>query len=294
MAQPFKMSKLDNLSLIIVLALAALTGFVWYLALFSRPIAEARIYFLDVGQGDAELLILPGGIKILTDAGPNQKILQSLQKVLPAGDRYIDIGVISHPQADHFTGFNYLLDNYKFGVFVFGGRSDSAGAGGWQTLLDKIKSQKIPLLTVSAGGGVKIGGNNISFLSPDNAYINSAELNDVGLVELIKTSSFRALLTSDTGVNIENYLIQKGVALKADILKVAHHGSKYSSGESFLEAVNPKVAVIEVGANNKYGHPTKDVLANLASVAAKIFRTDQNGSIEIFAENGKLKIFAEK
>lgn len=289
-----KMSKSDNLGPIIVLALTALAGFVWYLVLFSRPITEPRLYFLDVGQGDSELLILPGGIKILTDAGPNQKILQSLQRVLTAGERYIDIGIISHPQADHFSGFNYLLDNYKFGAFVFGGRSDSAGVGDWQILMDKIKSRNIPLLAVSAGDGIRNGGNRIDFLSPDDAYIQSAELNDVGLVELIKTGSFRALLTSDTGENIESYLIKKGAELKADVLKVAHHGSKYSSSEPFLEAVNPKVAVIEVGASNKYGHPTKDALANLASVAAKIFRTDQNGNIGIFAENGKLKIFAEK
>jgi len=288
------MRKLNNLSTVLALALLCLTAFVWFEIFAGRPSNVPRMYFLDVGQGDSELAIFPSNVKVLTDAGPDKKVSQSLNNALGAGDRYIDLGIISHPQADHFNGFNYLLDNYKFGAFIFNGRSDSPPNAEWQALLDKIKARKIPLITLLAGSDIKSGEDRIDFLSPDNNYIQSAELNDVGFVELIKTGFFRALLTADIGFNIEDYLIKKGVDLRADILKVCHHGSKYSSGESFLKTVNPKVAIIEVGAGNKFGHPTAEALVRLASVSAKIFRTDQNGTVEILPAGGKLEVFTEK
>jgi competence protein ComEC len=106
--------------------------------------------------------------------------------------------------------------------------------------------------------------------------------------------AFKALLTADAGFNIEDYLIKNNVNIAADILKVGHHGSKYSSSEEFLKAVNPKVAVVEVGAKNTYGHPAEEALSRIASIAAKIFRTDQNGTIEVLADSQKLKVYAEK
>jgi competence protein ComEC len=160
--------------------------------------------------------------------------------------------------------------------------------------LEKIKAQNIPLVTLAAGDRVRYTENQIDFLSPDGNWIQSGELNDTGFVELVKAPAFRALLTADTGFNIEDYLVNKNIDIRADVLKVGHHGSKYSSGDAFLAAINPKVAVIEVGENNRYGHPTQETLARLAASVAKVFRTDQNGNIEIFAENGKLKVFAEK
>lgn len=288
------MRKIDGLSTIVILSLIALSLFVWGEILLKKPIFAPKIYFLDVGQGDSELLVLPGNVKILADAGPNQKILESIGKVLGRSDNYIDIGIISHPQLDHFNGFNYLLNNYKFGAFISNGRTDSPGVEEWQTLTNKIKSQKIPLITLAAHDRIRIGTDQIDFLSPGPEHIQSAELNDTGLVELIKTASFRALLTADTGFNIEDYLLDAGVDIKADILKIAHHGSKYSSSESFLRMVNPRVTIAEVGARNKYGHPTPEIISRLASIKSKIFRTDQNGTVEIVSDGQKLKVFTER
>lgn len=287
------MRKLNNIGTILALALLGLTAFVWFEVFASQPDNIPRLYFLDVGQGDAELAVFPGNIKVLTDAGPDKNVLSSINGAI-GNDRYIDIGVISHPQLDHFNGFNYLLDNYRFGAFIFNGRTDSPAAGEWQTLLDKIKSRHIPLLTLGAGDKVEYASSEIDFLSPDKNFIQSAELNDTALVELIKTAWFKALLTSDAGSNIEDYLVKSGVELSADILKIGHHGSKYSSSEEFLQAVQPKVAAIEVGVNNTYGHPTAETLARLTSIVAKIFRTDQNGTVEVLADNQKLKVYTEK
>ena len=288
------MKKWDEVSLFVIVAVLALGIFVWYQVLFTGPATRPEIYFLDVGQGDAEIVVLPGNIKIMTDAGPDQKVVSSIEKALSKGDKYIDIGIISHPQLDHFNGYNYLLDNYTFGAFIWNGRQGEKTVPQWAALLEKIKSKNVPLVTLAAGDRIRYQNNQIDFLSPDGNFIQSSELNDTGFVELVKTSEFRTLLVADIGFSVENYLVRRGADIKADILKAAHHGSKHSSGADFLRAVGAKVAVIGVGDKNRYGHPTKEALNRLEAAGAKIFRTDQNGTVKIFAEGRKLKIIVKK
>lgn len=281
-----------TLSVVIIVALIALTVIVWR-DIFSvaGTSRNAHAYFLDVGEGDSELMVLPGNIKVMTDAGPDDSVLTSIEKVMPPGDDYIDLAVISHPQIDHFNGYYYLLDHYRFGAFIWNGRDDAATVQEWPTLLEKIRSKNIPLITLMGDDAIHYKDSEIDMLSPDPGFLASAELNDTVLVELVKTAGLRALLTADIGSNIEDHLLAQGIDVRADILKVAHHGSKYSSGDVFLAAVDPAIAVIEVGAKNKYGHPGKETLARIASSTnATVLRTDLNGSIAVSAENGKLKI----
>jgi competence protein ComEC len=221
-------------------------------------------------------------------------MLGSLEKALP-GKQYIDLALITHPQADHFNGYNFILDHYGVGAFLYNGRDDDPGVAAWTDLKNKIAAKHIPLITLAAGDSVRYAGNEVDILSPNPEFRESAELNDTGLVEMITTAHFRALFTADIGFNVENWLAQNIKDLHADILKVPHHGSKYSSGDAFLRAVDPSVAVIEVGAKNVYGQPGAATLARLASSThAEIFRTDQNGTVEIYYENGKLMIVREK
>ncbi|OGY99616.1 MAG: hypothetical protein A2945_03150 [Candidatus Liptonbacteria bacterium RIFCSPLOWO2_01_FULL_52_25] len=288
------MKRSNGLSIIILFALAALTGFVWYQLVFGAPVNSLRMYFLDVGQGDGTLAVFPGGVKVLTDAGPDRKVVASLEKVLPPGDRYIDIATITHPQLDHFNGFNYVLDHYGVGAFITNGRSETKTVREWPEFLKKIREKNIPLITLGAGDGIRYDTNRIDFLSPNVGFLQSAELNDTGLVGLLQTPEFRALLVADIGFNVEDYLVSQGTDLRADILKVGHHGSKYSSGSEFLKTVRPKIAVIGVGERNTYGHPAKEALERLTATTQHIFRTDLNGTVEIRAENGKLKVFTGK
>ena len=284
----------SNLSRLIIFALVVLDLLIWQGIIFVKGEESGELYFLDVGQGDSELLVLPGGVKILTDAGPNQKVLESLEKVLGPNDRYLDLAIISHPQLDHFNGFNDILNRYRIGAFIFNGRTDATALGEWGTLMTKIKEKKIPLITLASGDKIHFRENQIEIISPSRDFIQSAELNDTGLVELVKTPAFRALLTADIGANVENYLLKKFSTedLQANILKVGHHGSKFSSSEDFLKTVEPKVAIIEVGSKNRYGHPTKEAMGRLeATGISKIFRTDKNGTIKVIAEQGRLRVF---
>jgi competence protein ComEC len=288
-----KLSAIDTLSAVIVVSLVVLDSFVWF-TIFQTHAARAagtRDYFLDVGQGDGELIIFSENIKVMTDAGPLDRVLDSLEKVLSQNDHYIDLAIISHPQLDHFNGYNFMLDSgYRFGAFIYNGRDDGPSVTAWPQLIQKIKEKNIPLITLGAGDRIRYEKNEVDMLSPDKAFAESAELNDTGFVELVKTPEFRTLLTADIGFNVENYLVKGGFDIRADVLKVGHHGSRYSSGDAFLEAVNPKIAAVEVGAKNTYGHPGKETLARLASsTKAKVFRTDRNGTIEVWSDKGKLK-----
>lgn len=287
------MRKFRPFGLIALLLLIGLDAFVWYKIVFERPSGASELYFLDVGQGDAELLLLPSGAKVLTDAGPaNLRIVRELEEIPSLADRYIDIGIISHPQLDHFGGFLQLLDRYRFGAILVNGRMDAEATGEWSSLTGEIRERDIPFIPIGAFDRILNGDAAIDILSPDEVLVQSAEPNDTGIVELVRTPSFRALLTADTGMDIEQYL-KDTFDLGAHVLKVGHHGSKYSSGSEFLKEVSPDIAVIEVG-ENRYGHPTEEALGRLGETGAKVFRTDQNGTIRIVGEGNKLRVFAER
>lgn len=299
--------RFDMQSFLFLAALVIADLVCWRQMIFALPAAGSalpRADFLDVGQGDAELMLFPGNIKVMTDAGPDGAVIAGLETALGAGDRYIDVAIITHPQSDHYGGFSYVLDHYNIGAFIYNGRNDSPGVASWPALLAKIKAKHIPLITLGKDDVIHIGtdsknGNigigEIDLLSPDKVFAESGELNDTGLVELVKTPQFRTLLTADTGFNVQDALVTQGVSLRADILKVGHHGSKYSTDDLFLRAVDPKIAVIEVGAKNTYGHPAKETLARIAaSTVAAIVRTDRDGTTEIWRDAGVLHMKKEK
>ena len=287
------MKNTHNLSFIIFFLLTAALFYVYWLVFAYGAGGEPKFYFLDVGQGDSELVVFPGGMKIITDAGPDSKIVKSAERVL-GEDKYIDLGLITHSQLDHFNGFYYLLDHYNFGAFIINGRTDAAAKSEWDALFAKIKEKNIPVIVLSAGDKIRFEDNSIKIISPGPEFISSGEPNDTGLVELISAPPVRAIFTADTGSNIEDFLIKQKIDLSADILKVGHHGSKYSTSDEFLKAINPKVAVIEVGAKNVYNHPTPETLERLKNASVPVFRTDQDGTVTVTAEADKLRIFKEK
>lgn len=280
-----------NLIILIVFSLIIFDIFIWQQIFFSRPDKNLNVYFLDVGQGDSELVVLPGGVKVLIDAGPNSKVIDDLTSILGTTDRYIDLIILSHAQTDHFTGLIDVLKRYKVGVFIFNGRDGTAES--WLELVNLIKENKVPTEILVAGDAVINADSRFNFLLPDKNFVSSADLNETALTSLLNSQNSKILFTGDIDAKLENYLLQKYDLKNVGILKVAHHGSKFSSSENFLKEISPKIAVIEVG-KNSYGHPTPDVLKRLASVGAQIFRTDKDGTIKLAINNGKINIFKSK
>ena len=279
-----------NRLILIMIFLVVFDFFIWGLILFEPVNKNLQVYFLDVGQGDSELVILPNGPKVLIDGGPNNKVINELASVLRPTDRYIDLILLSHPQTDHFTGLIDVLKRYQVGVFIFNGRSGTVDS--WSKLIKVIKENKIPAVVLAAGDKIHYLNSQFNFLLPDKNFIENTDLNETTLVSLLQSQNSKILFTGDIDAKIEDYLIRK-YDLDIDVLKVSHRGSKFSSGEKFLSNISPKIAVIEVG-KNSYGHPTKEVLKNLASVGAQIFRTDKDGTIKLLINNQGISIFKKK
>ena len=243
----------------------------WQIRNLNASKEDFKIYFLDVGQGDSALVVLPGGVKMLIDGGPpNGKLLENLGKILSPTERYIDLVMLSHAQLDHFGGLIEVLNRYRVGAFLDNGRPGEVKA--YADLEAVIKKNSIRRIVLAAKDKINYMDSRFKILSPDAEFLTSKELNDTAIVAELSSNNAIALFTGDIGFDVEKALV-KNYSLSADILKAAHHGSKYSSGNGFLSELKPKIAVIGVG-KNSYGHPTKETLGRLTNIGAKIYRSD--------------------
>jgi competence protein ComEC len=261
---------------------------VWSVVYAESPSAPGVLTFvvLDVGQGDALYIESPTGVQVLIDGGPGDTLLQELPSVMPALDRSLDAVVETHPDADHIGGFSELLDRYEVGSFIEPGVSkDTATA---KRLEEKIDEKKIPRIIARGGMSLDLGGGaRLDILYPDHAVSNlpSDKANEGGIVARLVYGESEALLMADVGAGVETHLLKFNTeALDSDILKVGHHGSRFSSSKEFVRAVSPDTAVISVG-KNSYGHPTAQTLGTLKEVGATLFRTDENGTVRCISDS---------
>jgi len=283
-------------SKIILIFLLLLAGLVWGVAA-QLPDGWLHLVFCDVGQGDA-ILVVKGSNQVLIDGGPNEKVLTCLSNHLPFWDRQIELVVATHPEADHLTGLVSVIQRYIILQIV--SNSLLADSGIFQKFRTEVVNRQIPVHSPQAGEEIKIGEIKLKILYPLeklgqeivwktleeskilglSAY--TGNFNKTAIVALLEFGDFQALLTGDVGVKEEEkFLPSLG---EIEVLKVAHHGSKYSTSEEFLAATRPKLAVISVGANNRYGHPAPEVLERLRTVGAQVCRTDLEGEIEIVSD----------
>lgn len=284
---------------------------IWSLVVARGGGQGLKIWFFDVGQGDAQFLDFADGNQILIDGGPDGKILQGLGKAMPFYDRDIDLMILTHPHKDHIFGLIEVLKRYKVGKIILP-KVDFDSAF-YKEFFEIVREKDIVLEYLGSGDEIKIGDfAEFDFLSPEiqgSLLISSGhnkfsadnesfgakgqDLNDLSLVAKFIYGENSILFTGDAGGNIEKEILAEGYNIKADILKVGHHGSKYSSSEEFLKAVSPKYAVIQVGEGNKYGHPTEQALSRLATIGAKVLRNDLNSDI-LFTINGReIKIYEQ-
>jgi len=270
----------------------------WYLVLQSQKVETgAELYFLDIGQGDSQLVILPAGggqagsIKVLIDGGPTDAVLANLSEIFSPIDRRIDVVVTTHPQLDHFAGLVDVLNTYDVGVVVGNGRKGEIEP--YREFHAALINHKVPYVQLEEGDGIRIGDARFDILAPNKQEVLSGELNDTCIVALLTTPQFKALYTGDIGANIEERLV-KDYNLDVDVLKVGHHGSRFSSSEAFLKELSPDIAVIEVGSKNTYGHPTKQALERLGEFTQRILRTDKDGLIKIEYASGGLAVYSVK
>jgi len=257
---------------------------------------DVELHVLDVGQGDAALLRTPGGRWVLLDAGPAWDGGDAGRRtILPYLRRHggtLEAFVLSHPHTDHVGGAATILA--ELGPRTYWDAAFAGGSVAYIASLTMARKEGIEWRRVHPGDAMTLDGVRISFLAPDSVWtVGLLDPNLASTVTMIQYGVVRFLLVGDAEKEEEDWLLREyPTGLRADVLKVGHHGSSTSSSDAFLAAVKPRAAVISVGARNHYGHPSNDVLRVLANVGAEVFRTDQSGTVIARTNGRRLEIEA--
>ena len=224
---------------------------------------------------------------MLIDGGPDASVLEKLGRVMNFYDRYIDIILLTHPEQDHMNGLIEVLRRYNVGEIVFTGIIRDTAQ--YQEFINLIKNKNIPVKIAYQGEIIDFGdGINLNILYPFENLENKklSDSNNSSIVSRLVYKKFELLLTGDIEKSVENKLIKEKVNLTADVIKIAHHGSKTSTSEAFLKAVNAIMAIIEVGKDNKYGHPHQEVLDRLKNLI--VLQTGTEGNIQLLTDGEKI------
>ena len=286
-----KQRKFDFKIRLAVMGISILSGFFIY----YTPSKGLDIQFMDVGQGDGIFIKADDGTTITIDGGSSDVKNVAKYRMIPcikaSGTGVIDYAVITHADKDHISGIEEILNmNTENGLTIRNlvmphvSYEDEA----YDELLTAAKTKGIQVLYIKEGDTMKLGKVEIKCIHPDGKYI-SDNRNDYSTVLSLKYENFSALFTGDIPAEIEKSIINK-IDNNYTILKVAHHGSKYSSDMEFLKKVMPAYSVISVGEDNSYGHPGTETINKLKSLNSKILRTDLSGEIEIFSKENNMEI----
>ena len=250
---------------------------------------ELKIYFVDVGQGDSTFIVTPKNETILIDGGGSLgtdfDVGEStlLPYILDRGYKKINLMFVSHFDQDHIGGLFKILEELKVEkVCISKQEEDSEN---YQKFLNIVKEKDIQVLVVKIGDKIVLD-NNLYFnvLWPKDKQIEENKLNNNAIVMKLNYNNFSMLFTGDIEKKAEEEILEtykNSKILESDILKVAHHGSKTSTTDEFLSRVKPKIALIGVGKDNMFGHPSNTTIEKLENMGIKIYRTDLNGEISI-------------
>lgn len=278
----------------IVVALAVL------LVLIQRGDSRLHIWVFDVGEGDAILVRTPSGHTVLVDGGPGATpLFESIGNHLPFWQHNLDVVVLTQPQQENMMGLVNLLDKYKIDQIV---QTDFTPTTSLQQVwMASLSSHNIPIHHARRGDTISFQDDPevaIRVLNPGEGDILKGDKNtlsnDTSIVLKIEYGSTRIMLAGDIGKGAEaNILRQSGSDLHCQVLKVAQHGSANSSSQAFLEAVRPQVSIVSVGSNT-FGYPASETLDMLHDVGSQVYRTDQDGTVEIIAERDRFWVQSEK
>jgi competence protein ComEC len=244
---------------------------------------KLSVYFLNVGQGDATYIKTAAGDDILIDGGKNEagEIVVNYLKQLGVDD--IEVMISTHPDADHVGGLDTVLQNFKVETVYAPKVSHTTHT--FKDFLVAVKNEGLTIKEAKAGVILPLSGVTAKFVGPVKAYDD--DLNDWSAVLHLIYGKNTFLFTGDAEKTSEVDMIKAQQALKADVLKVGHHGSNSSTSAAFLKVVAPKYAVISVG-KNSYGHPTPMILNRLKIAKITTYRTDLNGTVTAESDGQKI------
>jgi len=272
--------------------LAAIALLTWTAAI-ALPDGRLHLWFLNIGQGDGILIQTPSGRQVLIDGGASPEVLFSeLGAVMPFWDRTLDLLLLTHADSDHMAAQTEIPARYRVGQAI---HSTHAAQHPEEAIWRKrMAAAGVTVTTMADGGWIDLGdGVALWVLAPAlGGYAGTEADNENSLVTKLVYGNFSALFTGDAGPASEARMIGRGAPLQSTVLKLSHHGSRSSSGQSFLDAVLPSFAVIQVGAGNKYDHPAPDVLDRLGPTT--VLRNDLDGRIHLQSDGVTLWIAHEQ
>jgi competence protein ComEC len=267
---------------------AGVVALLIWLAVAVLPDGRLHVAFLDVGQGDAILVTTPDGRQLLIDGDPSATDLNwRLGQEMPFWDRTLEMVVNTHPDSDHLGGMMSLLDRFRVEQALVSNLAVSSQL--YQEWEKELAEAALTPTIGQAGAQLDLGGGVIAtVINPGPACAGIDDPNDHSVVIRLQFGQFSFLLTGDIEAPVEQKLVASGVSLVATVLKSPHHGSRTSSTEAFLEAVEPQVVVISVGEDNHFGHASPEVMERYAEFGLPVLRTDEQGTIELITDGQKL------
>ncbi len=243
------------------------------------------VTFLDVGQGDAIFIETSDGIQALIDGGPDATVLRELGTQMPFWDRTIDLVLATHPDKDHIGGLVDVLARYDVNTIVrTENDSDTAVSSAFIFSTDEEISN---VHVTQAGEVIRLGEETTLTVYSPTGDVETWESNTSSIVAKLTYGEIDFMLTGDAPLGIEEYLVKTyGAELSSEVLKLGHHGSETSSGQAFLEAVAPEYAIVSAGADNRYGHPHREVVERVQGLGIELQSTALKGAIS-FKSDGK-------
>jgi len=259
----------------------------------AREAPRLRVDFIDVGQGDAALITSPTGKTVLVDGGPHESSEALVSFLRDHARGPLDLVVLTHRHADHFGGLRAVIETT--GALLFMDSPKPHPGRERERLMQALERRKVPVRSATRGREIDLGGGaRLTLLTPPEPALTRVrdEVNANSVVLRLDYGRSSFLFTGDAETATERWLLDGKADVHAQVLKVAHHGSSYSSMARFLQAVRPEAAVISVGANNEYRHPAPATLRRLESVGARVYRTDLDGSVTVETDGQRLSIRA--
>ncbi|HKB88496.1 MAG TPA: MBL fold metallo-hydrolase [Patescibacteria group bacterium] len=267
------------------------------IAIFQIPDSNLHIIVCDVGQGDA-ILITYKNTQVLTDGGPDQKVISCLSKYMPFWDREIELVISTHPDADHSTGLIDVIKRYNVDKIAIS--PIDSGTQTIKALENAVGGRGVEVLTPVDGMRLGLGMIYLDIVNPSHNQIGSLSqkvdgsplgffkpidaTNEYSISYKLSFGSFSGLFTGDFGQGVSDRLALENKIGSVNYIKVPHHGSRNGLTENLLKQIMPKFAVISVGKNNRYGHPHKEILDMLNKYNVKIFRTDEVGDVGLVTD----------
>lgn len=250
---------------------------------------QMSVHYINVGQGDC-ILIQVNNKNLLIDSGPSSSRKNLLDYLENLSIKKLDYIIATHPHEDHIGNMDTIIRRYNIGSFYSPKVTHSSTT--FENMISSLVDKNLKINILNNGvTGIDLGEKtSVSVYSPlENLY--SDNLNDYSPIIKITFLNNSFLFTGDAEISTENTVLSQNLNLKCDILKVGHHGSSTSTSHDFIAAVNPSVAIISVGENNSYGHPTPETLSRLKSLNIKTIRTDINGSIIAISDGNNINIY---